>query len=183
MKTSSYVDFFRQTSPYIHSHRGKTFVIAVDGESIAHDNFHRTVHDIALLQSLGIRVVMVHGGRPQIDQRLALSGIKSKFHQQLRITDTESMSCVKEAVGRTRWQIEAEFSMSLPNSPMHGAKIRVTGGNFVTAKPLGVKDGIDYQHTGAVRKIDAETIQEQLRSQGLVLISPIGFSPRVRFLM
>jgi len=177
MKTSSYVDFFRQTSPYIHSHRGKTFVIAVDGESIAHDNFHRTVHDIALLQSLGIRVVMVHGGRPQIDQRLALSDIKSVFHQQLRITDAESMACVKEAVGRTRWQIEAEFSMSLPNSPMHGAKIRVTGGNFVTAKPLGVKDGIDYQHTGAVRKIDAEAIQEQLRAQGLVLISPIGFSP------
>ena len=177
MKTSSYVDFFRQTSPYIHSHRGKTFVIAVDGESIAHDNFHRTVHDIALLQSLGIRIVMVHGGRPQIDQRLALSDIKSEFHQQLRITDAESMACVKEAVGRTRWQIEAEFSMSLPNSPMHGAKIRVTGGNFVTAKPLGVKDGIDYQHTGAVRKIDAETIQEQLRAQGLVLISPIGFSP------
>ena len=177
MKTSSYVDFFRQTSPYIHSHRGKTFVIAVDGESIAHDNFHRTVHDIALLQSLGIRIVMVHGGRPQIDQRLALSDIKSEFHQQLRITDAESMACVKEAVGRTRWQIEAEFSMSLPNSPMHGAKIRVTGGNFVTAKPLGVKDGIDYQHTGSVRKIDAETIQEQLRAQGLVLISPIGFSP------
>ena len=96
MKTSSYVDFFRQTSPYIHSHRGKTFVIAVDGESIAHDNFHRTVHDIALLQSSGYTSCMVHGGRPKIDQRLALSGIKSKFHQQLRITDTESMSASKK---------------------------------------------------------------------------------------
>lgn len=177
MKTNSYVDFFRQTSPYIHSHRGKTFVIAVDGESVAHENFHRTVHDIALLQSLGIHIVVVHGGRPQIDERLALSGIKSKFHQQLRITDAESMACVKEAVGRTRWQIEAEFSMSLPNSPMHGAKIRVIGGNFVTAKPLGVKDGVDYQHTGSVRKIDAVTIQQQLQAGGLVLISPIGLSP------
>lgn len=177
MNTDSYVDFFRQTSPYIHSHRGKTFVIAVDGESVAHANFHRTVHDIALLQSLGIRIVLVHGGRPQIDQRIALSGINSKFHQQLRITDADTMHCVKEALGSTRWQIESEFSMSLPNSPMHGAQIRVTGGNFITAKPLGMQDGIDYQYTGQVRRIDVASIEQQLKAGGLVLMSPIGFSP------
>jgi amino-acid N-acetyltransferase len=177
MNLNSYVDFFRQTSPYIHSHRGKTFVIAVDGDSVAEDNFHRTVHDIALLQSLGIRIVVVHGGRPQIDQRLQVSDIKSQFHQGLRITDAETMLCVKEALGRTRWQIESEFSMSLPNSPMHGAKIRVVGGNFVTAKPLGVKEGVDYQHTGSVRRIDTDSIRQQLLTGGLVLMSPIGFSP------
>lgn len=177
MNANSYVDFFRQTSPYIHTHRGKTFVIAVDGESVADDNFHRTAHDIALLQSLGMRIVVVHGGRPQIDQRIALSGIKSKFHQQLRITDAEAMAWVKEALGRTRWQIESEFSMSLPNSPMHGAQIRVTGGNFITAKPLGIQDGVDYQYTGGVRRIDAESIQQQLQAGALVLMSPLGFSP------
>ena len=177
MNVNSYVDFFRQTSPYIHSHRGKTFVIAVDGESVADENFHRTVHDIALLQSLGIRIVVVHGGRPQIDQHLTASGIKSQFYQGLRITDSESMVCVKEALGRTRLQIESEFTMSLPNSPMHGAKIRVIGGNFVTAKPLGIKGGIDYQLTGSVRRIDTDSIQQQLQAGGLVLTSPIGFSP------
>ncbi|MCS5587208.1 MAG: amino-acid N-acetyltransferase [Porticoccaceae bacterium] len=177
MNTNSYVDFFRQTSPYIHTHRGKTFVIALDGDTVAHGNFHRIIHDIALLQSLGIRILLVHGGRPQIDQRIAQSNIESTFHNQLRITDAAAMHCVKEALGSTRWQIESELSMGLPNSPMHGAQIRVIGGNFITAKPLGVRDGVDYQHTGKVRRVDAAAIQQQLQTGGLVLMSPIGFSP------
>lgn len=177
MNTNSYVDFFRQTSPYIHTHRGKTFVIALDGDTVAHGNFHRIIHDIALLQSLGIRILLVHGGRPQIDQRIAQSNIESAFHDQLRISDAAAMHCVKEALGSTRWQIESELSMGLPNSPMHGAQIRVIGGNFITAKPLGVRDGVDYQHTGKVRRVDAAAIQQQLQTGGLVLMSPIGFSP------
>lgn len=177
MKKDSYVDFFRQTSPYIHNHRGKTFVIALDGDTVAHANFHRTIHDIALLQSLGIRIVLVHGGRPQIDQRIAEAGDKSQFHNQLRITDSSAMQSVKQALGSTRWNIEAELSTGLPNSPMHGAKIKAVGGNFITAKPLGILDGIDYQHTGEVRGVDALSIQQQLDIGSLVLLSPIGFSP------
>ena len=177
MKSDTYVDFFRQTSPYIHKHRGKTFVIAVDGDTVAHANFHRTIHDIALLQSLGIRIVLVHGGRPQIDQCIAQAGEKSQFHNQLRITDSNAMHSVKQALGSTRWQIEAELSTGLPNSPMHGAKIKAIGGNFITAKPIGILNGVDYQHTGEVRGIDAESIQQQLELGGLVLLSPIGFSP------
>ncbi|MGB0459138.1 MAG: amino-acid N-acetyltransferase [Porticoccaceae bacterium] len=177
MKSDTYVDFFRQTSPYIHKHRGKTFVIAVDGDTIAHANFHRTIHDIALLQSLGIRIVLVHGGRPQIDQCIAQAGTQSQFHNQLRITDSSAMQSVKQALGSTRWKIEAELSTGLPNSPMHGAQIKAIGGNFITAKPIGILDGVDYQHTGEVRRIDAESIQQQLELGGLVLLSPIGFSP------
>jgi amino-acid N-acetyltransferase len=177
MKSDTYVDFFRQTSPYIHKHRGQTFVIALDGDTVAHINFHRTIHDIALLQSLGIRIVLVHGGRPQIDQRIAQAGEQSQFHNQLRITDSNAMQSVKEALGSTRWQIEAELSTGLPNSPMHGAQIKAVGGNFITAKPIGIVDGVDYQHTGEVRGVDAESIQQQLELGGLVLLSPIGFSP------
>ena len=177
MKSDTYVDFFRQTSPYIHKHRGKTFVIAVDGDTVAHANFHRTIHDIALLQSLGIRIVLVHGGRPQIDQCIAQAGAQSQFHNQLRITDSNAMQSVKQALGSTRWKIEAELSTGLPNSPMHGAQIKAIGGNFITAKPIGILDGVDYQHTGEVRGIDAESIQQQLQLGGLVLLSPIGFSP------
>jgi len=124
MIENGYVEFFRQTSPYIHAHRGKTFVIALGGDAVLHGNFHSTVHDIALLQSLGIRVVLVHGARPQTEQRMALSGIKSEFSQGLRITDGDAIQCVKEAVGATRLQIESELSMGLPNSPMHGAGVR-----------------------------------------------------------
>jgi amino-acid N-acetyltransferase len=177
MKSDTYVDFFRQTSPYIHKHRGKTFVIAVDGDTVAHANFHRTIHDIALLQSLGIRIVLVHGGRPQIDQCIAQAGAQSQFHNQLRITDSNAMQSVKQALGSTRWKIEAELSTGLPNSPMHGAQIKAIGGNFITAKPIGILDGVDYQHTGEVRGIDTESIQQQLELGGLILLSPIGFSP------
>ncbi len=177
MTTDSYVQFFRQTSPYIHAHRGKTFVIALGGDAVAHANFHRTVHDIALLQSLGIRLVLVHGARPQIDARIGLSGIETSFAKQLRVTDGDAMQCVKEAVGSTRLIIESELSMGLPNSPMHGAQVSVIGGNFITAKPVGVRDGIDFQRTGEVRRVDAEAVQQQLGLGSLVVMSPIGFSP------
>ena len=121
--------------------------------------------------------MLVHGGRPQIDQRIAQSGEQSQFHKQLRITNTTAMESVKEALGSTRWQIEAELSTGLPNSPMHGAQIKTIGGNFITAKPIGILEGVDYQHTGKIRGIDAESIQQQLKLGSLVLISPIGFSP------
>ena len=177
MTTTNYVQFFRETSPYIHAHRGKTFVIAVSGDATSHANFQSIVHDIALLQSLGVHIVMVHGARPQIEQRLQQAGIETVFREQVRITDGAAMQCVKEAVGATRFQIEAALSMGLPNSPMHGARIRVIGGNFITAKPVGVRDGIDFQRAGEIRRIDRKAIQAQLEGGALVLISSIGFSP------
>jgi amino-acid N-acetyltransferase len=177
MSANNYVDFFRQTSPYIHAHRGRTFVIALGGDAVSHANFHSAVHDIALLQSLGIRIVLVHGARPQIDRRMSLSELNSQFSGHRRITDSDAMLCVKEAVGSTRLQIESELSMGLPNSPMHGAEIRVIGGNFITAKPVGIIDGVDFQYTGETRRIDASAIEQQLSENALVLVSPIGFSP------
>ena len=176
MKDKNDVKFLRQTSPYIHAHRGRTFVIAISGESVLQSNFHSMVHDIALLQSLGMRIVVVHGARPQINKRLALSGIETSFEQHLRITSSEAMLCIKEAVGSTRLAIESELSMGLPSSPMHGARVRVIGGNFVTAKPVGVRDGIDFHRTGEIRRIDSHAIKYQLDDNSMVLISPIGFS-------
>ena len=177
MNSQTYVNFFRQTSPYIHAHRGKTFVIALAGDAVLDGNCHRLLADIALLQSLGVRIVLVHGARPQIDQRLAQSNLTSDFKGHLRITDIEAMTCVKQAIGSTRLQLEAELSMGLPNSPMHGAEVRVMGGNFVVAKPIGVIDGVDHQHSGEVRRVDHVGIQSQLDSGAMVLVSPIGFSP------
>lgn len=177
MDQTAYVDFFRQTSPYIHSHRGKTFVIALSGDAVLEPNFDNTIHDIALLQSIGIRIVVVHGARPQIDARLTESNIEPLFEQNMRITDASTMHVVKEAVGSTRLAIEAEFSTGLPNSPMHGSQVRVVGGNFVIAKPLGIQDGVDFQLTGQIRRVDALAIDQQLSLGCLVLLSPIGFSP------
>tara|TARA_B110000967_G_C18898609_1_gene572722 strand:- start:183 stop:1517 length:1335 start_codon:yes stop_codon:yes gene_type:complete len=174
---NNYVQFFRETSPYIHAHRGKTFVIALSGDAVCHENFHSIIHDIALMQSLGAHIVLVHGARPQIDQRLKAAGLETTFCQQVRVTDGDTMNCVKEAVGWTRFQIESALSMGLPNSPMHGARVRVIGGNFITAKPVGVRDGVDFQRAGEIRRIDTAAIKDQLEAGALVLMSSIGFSP------
>jgi len=173
----SFVSWFRDSSPYIHAHRNKTFVIFFGGEAVLADDFDHHVHDFALLNSLGIRLVLVHGIRPQIDQRLAKLDVPARFHNNLRITDDVALQCVKEAAGLVRVEIEALLSMGLANSPMAGAKIKVASGNFVIAKPIGVIDGIDYCHTGEVRRIDSAAIHQQLDQDNVVLISPVGYSP------
>ncbi|KJV06829.1 amino-acid N-acetyltransferase [Methylocucumis oryzae] len=172
-----FVHWFRASSPYIHSHRNKTFVVCFGGEAVLADDFEHHVHDFALLNSLGIRLVLVHGIRPQIDLRLAAKQETPRFHKQLRITDACALQCVKEAAGMVRVEIEALLSLGVANSPMAGAKLKVASGNFVIAKPLGVIDGIDYGHTGEVRRVDSEAIHQQLDQDNVVLISPIGYSP------
>lgn len=172
-----FINWFRDSSPYIHAHRGRTFVISFGGEAVLDENFAHHVHDFALLNSLGIRLVLVHGIRPQIDARLQKLNITPRFHNNLRITDPVALQCVKEAAGLVKVEIEALLSMGLANSPMAGAKIRVASGNLVTAKPIGVIDGIDLEHTGEVRRIDQRAIHQQLDLNNVVLISPIGYSP------
>lgn len=173
---TAFVDWFRNSSPYIHAHRNRTFVVFFSGEAV-NDNFASLIHDFALLKSLGIRLVLVHGIRSQIDQRLQQQGITPRFHNNLRITDDRILPFVKEAAGLVRIETEALLSMGLANSPMAGARIRVASGNFVTARPLGVIDGIDYCHTGQVRRIDQQAIHQQLDQDNVVLISPLGYSP------
>lgn len=141
------------------------------------EDFDHHVHDFALLNSLGIRLVLIHGIRPQIDQRLQLLDCTPKFYNNLRITDELALKCVKEAAGLVRVEIEALLSLGLANSPMAGAKVKVASGNFVTAKPLGIIDGVDYGYTGEVRRIDSAAIHQLLDQGNVVLISPIGYSP------
>ncbi|MCX4026164.1 amino-acid N-acetyltransferase [Endozoicomonas sp. SM1973] len=172
-----YVSFFRHSSPYINAHRGRTFVLMIGGEAIADNNFGNIIHDIALLNSLGVRLVVVFGARPQIDQYLKERQVACKFHQHQRITDKEVLESVKDAVGNLRIKIESMLSMGLANSPMYNARIRVIGGNFVTAKPIGVVDGVDFLHSGDVRRIDRKAISQQLDDGYVVLLSCLGSSP------
>ncbi len=174
---SDFVTWFRGTSPYIHAHRGHTFVITFGGEALEGEGFDSLIHDIALLNALGVRVVLVHGARPQIEERLNQRNADMYYENGVRVTDDEALLCVKEAAGAVRVEIEALLSMGVANSPMAGARIRVASGNFVTARPVGVRDGIDYRHTGRVRRVDSEAIAERLDSGAVVLIPPIGYSP------
>jgi amino-acid N-acetyltransferase len=172
-----HVNWLRHASPYINAHRDCTFVVMLPGEGVAHPNFGNIVHDLVLLHSLGVRLVLVHGSRPQIEARLANQGLTPHFYRDLRVTDGPTLECVIDAVGQLRIAIEARLSMDMARSPMQGSRLRVTSGNFVTARPIGVVDGVDYHHTGEVRRIDRKGINRQLDERSIVLLSPLGYSP------
>ena len=176
-----FVSWLRNVAPYIHSFHNKTFVIAFAGELATDSELENLVEDIAMLHAMGMRIVLVHGSRPQIQEQLALHSIEARYGtgQMLgyRITDPAAMECVKEAVGELRLDIEACFSQGLPNTPMAGSRISVISGNFITARPVGVVEGVDFMHTGLVRKVDHESIKMSLDHHKIVLLSPLGFSP------
>jgi amino-acid N-acetyltransferase len=174
----AFVRWFRQAAPYVHAFRGRTFVIGFGGELVAErSRFVRFLHDLNLLAALGIRLVLVHGARPQIEAELRAKRQRSRYAKGLRITDANSLIAVKHAAGVLRVEIEALLSQGLPNSPMAGAQIRVASGNYIAAKPVGVVDGVDFQFTGAVRKVDAVAINRRLEAGEVVLVPHIGYSP------
>ncbi len=173
----AFVNWFRHSAPYIKAHRGRTFVVTFGGEMAADARFPHFIHDVALLNTLGVRLVLVHGARPQIEERLRERGIKTRYHNGLRVTGAAALACVKQAAGALRVEIEALLSMGVANSPMAGARIRVASGNFITARPLGVRDGVDFEHTGEVRRVDAQALQKALDDNAVVLLSPLGYSP------
>jgi amino-acid N-acetyltransferase len=172
----AFVDSIRQATPYIQAHRGSTMVLTFGGEAVG-KGFEELVNDIALMNILGIRLVLVHGARPQIEKRLKQNGADIHYVNGLRLTDDQALAAVKDAVGSLRVDIEAKLSMGLVNSPGPANSIGVATGNFVTARPLGVRDGVDYCHTGEVRRIDATGIHQQLDAGRIVLLSSIGYSP------
>jgi len=174
---AQFVRWFREVAPYVHAFRGKTFVVAFGGELIQAEALNALVQDLSLLSALGIRLVLVHGSRPQVNEQLRLKGLAQQFDRGLAPTDAAALECAKEAAGEIRLDIEAAFSQGLPNTPMSHAQIRVLSGNFATARPAGVIDGVDYQHTGHVRKIDVDGIKSLTERGAILLMSPLGFSP------
>ena len=173
---SQYIEWFRYSSAYINAHRNKVFVILLTGEALADENFPNIVYDINLLNSLGVKLVLVHGARPQISAALLKEKIDSTFHNNLRLTDSASLEVIKQTVGKLSIDIEALFSLGLVNSPMHKADIKLCRGNFITAKPYGIHQGIDFCNTGLVRKVQKQLIEQQLAHGNIVLLSNLGYS-------
>jgi amino-acid N-acetyltransferase len=174
---SQFVAWFRSVAPYFRAFRDRTFVIAFGGEVVARKKFVALAHDLNLLHSADIRLVLVHGSRPQIESQLRQRKARSRYKDGLRITDGVALECVKEAVGLLRVEIDALLSLGLPNSPMAGAAINTASGNFITAQPYGVRNGVDFQYTGAVRKVDAPAIHASLDAGNITIVSNIGYSP------
>jgi amino-acid N-acetyltransferase len=173
----TFVPWFRAVAPYMHAYRGKTFVVAMAGELIAAGKLNAFVQDLAILHSVGIKLVLVHGFRPQVNEQLAAKGHVSRFSHGLRITDAVALDAAQEAAGQLRFEIEAAFSQGLPNTPMANSTVRMVSGNFLTARPVGIVDGIDFKHSGLVRRVDAAAIRRAIDIGALVLLSPFGFSP------
>ncbi len=172
-----YIHWFRQAMPYINAHRGRTFVIALSGAAAAHGNINAIIQDIALLNTLGAKIVLVHGIREQLEQRLAERNLPSAFVGDRRVTDAAGLHAAIEASSLVRAQLETRLSMGLPNSPMHGSAIKMASANVVTAQPAGIIDGVDLQFTGKVRKVDTNSITTLLEMGNVVVLSPLGYSP------
>jgi amino-acid N-acetyltransferase len=173
----TFVPWFRSVAPHIHAYRGKTFVVGMTGELVAAGRLNNFVQDLAILHAMGVHLVLVHGFRPQVNEQLAAKGHTARFSHGMRITDSVALDSAQEAAGQLRFEIEAAFSQGLPNTPMANSTVRVVSGNFLTARPVGIVDGIDFQHSGVVRKVDAAAIRRAIDIGALVLLSPFGFSP------
>ena len=173
----TFVPWFRAVAPHIHAYHGKTFVIGMAGELIAAGKLNNFVQDLAILHAIGIKLVLVHGFRPQVNEQLKAKGQTSRYAHGMRITDEVALDCAQEAAGQLRFEIEAAFSQGLPNTPMANATVRVVSGNFLTARPVGIVDGVDFMHSGYVRRVDSATIRRAIDIGALVLLSPFGFSP------
>ena len=173
----TFVPWFRAVAPYIHAYRGKTFVVGLAGEAIAAGKLNHFVQDLSILHAMGLKLVLVHGFRPQVTEQLAAKGHVSRYSHGIRITDAVALDAAQEAAGQLRFEIEAAFSQGLPNTPMANSTVRVVSGNFLTARPVGIVDGVDFQHSGLVRRVDQAAIRRAIESGAVVLLSPFGFSP------
>ncbi len=173
----TFVPWFRSVAPYIHKFRHQTFVVAIAGEAIAAGKLQNLAQDLALIQSMGVKIVLVYGFRPQVNEQLKAKGHTPLYSYGVRVTDDVALDCAQEAAGQLRYEIEAAFSQGLPNTPMADSTVRVISGNFITARPVGIVDGVDFKSTGVVRKVDTAGIQRALEFGAIVLVSPFGFSP------
>jgi amino-acid N-acetyltransferase len=173
----TFVPWFRTVAPHIHAYHGKTFVVAITGELIAAGKLSPFAQDLAILHAMGIKLVLVHGFRPQVNEQLRSKGHEARYSHGLRITDAVALDSAQEAAGQLRFEIEAAFSQGLPNTPMANAIVRVVSGNFLTARPVGIVDGVDFIHSGVVRKVDGSAIRRAIDIGAMVLLSPFGFSP------
>lgn len=176
IRSTALVKGFRQSAPYVNAHRGKTMVVMIGGEAIADKNFANIISDLALLHSLGVKIVLVHGARPQINQILQAQQRTTPYHKGIRVTDEEALRLVMQAAGQLQLAITAQLSMSLNNTPMAGTQLNVVSGNFVISQPLGIDDGVDYCHSGRIRRIDIDSINRTLEHGSIVLLGPIASS-------
>ncbi|MGB1311213.1 MAG: acetylglutamate kinase, partial [Leucothrix sp.] len=157
--------------PYIQRYAGKTIVIKYGGNAMTDPLLERSfAKDVVLLKQVGINPVIVHGGGPQIGNLLAQLNIESKFHDGMRITDTETMDVVQMVLGGS---VNKKIVSMI--SQAGGRAIGITGkdGNLIRAEKLQA-NGVDYGHVGNITKINPAIIHTLEKESFIPVIAPIG---------
>jgi len=158
---------------YVPRFQGQIFVIAVDGSIVADENFGNILVDIAVLRSLGIRLVLVHGISQQLQELATLRGVPITNADGTGPTDAATLDLGIRASSRISHQI-------LEGLTQNSMKAVIT--NAVRALPVGIIKGLDQQFTGRVERIDKELIKELIAQQIVPLVSPLAFGPDGRSL-
>ncbi len=171
-----FVGAFREATPYIHYLKDKTIVLAISSSIIKSPVFAALAQDINLLASLGVRLVLVHGVRQYVNDLMTEAGLGIQYHAGRRITDAITLEKAKQACGIVRFNVESALALGMPHTPSGNIRLRITSGNFLLAKPLGVIDGVDMHYAGRVRKVDQTGITSLLDMGSVVLISPLANS-------
>ena len=170
---SSFIQNFRLSAKYINLFNQNIFVIALSGYVFNEDQFEKIAQDINILHSLKIKVILVYGARPQVESILVKNKIPVRLVKNMRVTSSAALKHVIEVNGAIRNKIEA--TLSTIKSVSEG--MRLSSGNFLTAMPVGIIDGIDMESTGKIRGVDVEAIKNKLNHHEIVIVSPIGYSP------
>lgn len=173
---ANFINWFRFSAPYIKKHRNSTAVIVLPGEAVQHPNFVNLVHDLALLQSLGVRLILLQGARPQIQSLLDENQIEAPIENGVRVSTSDAMPHIVNACNTVKTELESAMSAGLADSPMHQLNLHTLSGNFVSAKPFGVRKGIDYEYTGEVRSVDTASVFRALDTGAAVLMNTLGYS-------
>jgi amino-acid N-acetyltransferase len=153
---------------YVPRFQGQIFIIALDGAIVADDNFGNLLIDIAVLRSLGIKVVLVHGIGRQIEELSAERNIPISDVRGTGVTDPATLDLAIRASARVSQSI-------LEGLTQNGMKCAIT--NSVRSIPVGIIKGVDQQFTGKVDRIDKEFIVHLLSAGVVPIVSPIGFGP------
>ena len=151
---------------YIPRFREKTFVIAVDGAVVTDENFANLLLDVAVLRSLNIRVVIVHGAAAQIQALGAERGITPSNLDGTGLTDAPTLQLALTAANRLTHEILEGLSTN---------DLRAASPNAVIASPLGILQGVDHLFTGKVERVDTEMLQTLLAAGITPVIPPLGF--------
>ena len=179
-ETPAFVKMFRGSANYIANHRGTTAVYHIPGDLLEWDGINDLIDDIALTWLLGMKLVIVIGCRHQIDARLDHKHIDPIRHSSIRVTDAETLRIVKEEAGFVRFEVERQLARSLrvvKSAHEDEFSGNVVSGNFYSAQPFGVIDGVDYMYTGFPRRIEVEKIRQVHQANDIVLLTTLGVSP------